>query len=158
MQIQDFPENVRDYWHWFLLKSPFIETQNSKVTYWSFSDSINSDNELLKLVLKWIKRGTSSMYDGYIIESKSLPKLGDFSIILDLNNEPKCIVRNISVTIYKFNEVSEKSAELEGEWDKTLNYWRKVHKEFFIECTETYNIEFKENTLIVCEEFELIYN
>ena len=45
----------------------------------------------------------------------------------------------------------------EGEGDRSLEYWREVHKKFFRECLEEYGLEFSENMKVVCEEFEVVY-
>jgi len=38
----------------------------------------------------------------------------------------------------------------------SLEYWRRVHKEFFGEELKENNIEFSEDMLVVCEEFEVV--
>ena len=45
----------------------------------------------------------------------------------------------------------------EGEEDRSLEYWREVHKKFFRECLEEYELEFSENMKVVCEEFVVVY-
>ena len=55
------------------------------------------------------------------------------------------------------NAVSEEHAYKEGEGDRSLEYWRKVHKEFFTEELKSLNQEFDENMELVCEEFEVVY-
>jgi uncharacterized protein YhfF len=61
------------------------------------------------------------------------------------------------VTIKPFSEVDEEFARLEGEGDKSLEYWRKTHIDFFTKELEGEKIEFSEDMLVVCEEFEVIY-
>ena len=57
----------------------------------------------------------------------------------------------------KFSEIEEECAAKEGEGDQTLEGWKKVHrKEFEAKCEE-YGIEFSEDTLILCEEFEVVF-
>ena len=56
-----------------------------------------------------------------------------------------------------FNNVSKEHAFKEGEGDRSLEYWREVHKKFFRECLEEYGLEFSENMKVVCEEFEVVY-
>ena len=42
---------------------------------------------------------------------------------------------------------------MEGEGDKSLDYWRKVHIKFFEEESEG---KFNEDMEVLCEEFELL--
>jgi uncharacterized protein YhfF len=46
----------------------------------------------------------------------------------------------------------------EGEGDRSLEYWRKVHIDFLTHELSEINKTFTENTLVVCEEFELVYS
>ena len=41
--------------------------------------------------------------------------------------------------------MSKEHAFKEGEGDRSLEYWREVHKKFFRECLEEYGLEFSEN-------------
>ena len=75
-------------------------------------------------------------------------------MVLNGKNEPVCIIKNINVTILPFSEVTKEHAWKEGEGDRTLAYWRKVHAEFY---KEALNIEFTEEKLVVYEEFEVIF-
>lgn len=79
---------------------------------------------------KKIKTGTSSGYDLYKQENEPLPKVGQLDVVLNGKNEPVCIIKNINVTILPFSEVTKEHAWKEGEGDRTLAYWRKVHAEF----------------------------
>ena len=45
----------------------------------------------------------------------------------------------------------------EGEGDRTLTYWREVHELFLRNELASVRREFDENTKVVCEEFEIVY-
>lgn len=50
-------------------------------------------------------------------------------------------------------------AYLEGEGDRLLEYWRRVHEEFFTEELKIIHQEFDTKMELVCEEFEVVrYN
>ncbi|NRU38203.1 uncharacterized protein YhfF [Clostridium beijerinckii] len=38
-----------------------------------------------------------------------------------------------------------------------MAYWRKVHKDFFSKELKEYDLDFDENMVVVCEEFELVW-
>jgi len=48
-------------------------------------------------------------------------------------------------------------AEIEGEGDKSLKYWRRAHISFFSRELEEYNMKFTEDMPVVFEEFEVVY-
>lgn len=112
---------------------------------------------LAKLVVDGIKTATSSAYVGYEIEHEELPKAGEYSIILDSKEEAVCIIQTTQVTILAFNEVSSEHAYKEGENDRSLENWRKVHKAFFERELASYDRKFDESMLVVCEEFKVVY-
>lgn len=61
------------------------------------------------------------------------------------------------VYLKPFNEVSKEHAYKEGEGDRSLDYWKEVHQEFFSEGLKVYNQAFDETMLIVCEEFKRVW-
>ena len=65
------------------------------------------------------------------MENEALPEEGELNIILDANEEAVCITKTIKVTVIPFIEVSNEHAYKEGEGDRSLHYWRAVHKDFF---------------------------
>ena len=72
--------------------------------------------------------------------------------------EAVCITRTTKVSITPFEEVSSLHAYKEGEGDKSLRYWRKVHKEFFIKEMKGSGKEFNHTMNVVCEEFEVVFS
>ena len=45
----------------------------------------------------------------------------------------------------------------EGEGDLSLEYWRRVHRNYFEKESVQLGFEFDENSLICCERFKLLY-
>lgn len=143
--------NAEQMWDKFVSKS---QIEGTEYQSWAFGAA---SDELAGLVLRGIKTGTASAFPLYEAENEALPKAGDYSVILDSKNEAVCIIKTTKVTIVPFREVSEEHAGKEGEGDGSLEYWRKVHVEFFIkEMSETGKL-FHEDMPVVCEEFELVY-
>ena len=70
---------------------------------------------------------------------------------------PLFIIKDTKVEIKKFSEIDEEFAAKEGEGDQSLESWQKVHKKEFEKKAEEYGIEFSEDTLILCEEFEVVF-
>ena len=121
---------------------------------WAFADA---PDKLAALVKSGVKTATCSAYDLYLAEGEPLPKEGDYSVILDSNNDAVCIVKTLKVSVKEFHQVSEEHAYKEGEGDRSLAYWRKVHEDFLTRELEGLHMTFTENTKVVCEEFELVF-
>lgn len=114
-------------------------------------------DRLAELVFVGKKTATSSAYPIYVEENAPLPKVGEYSIILDSHRNAVCIVRTTKVYIVPFNEVSPYHAYREGEGDLSLEYWREVHREFFIKEMNAIDKKFDEKMKVVCEEFEKVF-
>jgi len=135
----------------------FVKEQNiSDTEYdaWAFGDDADG---LAELVRQGIKTGTSSAYPLYELEGEPLPEASGYSVILDSRDEAVCIIENTKVYVVPFCEVTADHAFKEGEGDRNLAYWRKVHEVFFTECMEEAGLVFDENMKVVCEEFRVVY-
>ena len=121
---------------------------------WPFGEA---PDKLAELVVQGVKTATCSAYDLYQINNEPLPKTGDYSIILNSNNEAVCIIKTLKVYVTEFQKVSAEHAFKEGEGDRSLEYWRKVHVNFLTNELASVNLPFDENTKVVCEEFEVVY-
>ena len=129
--------------------------KNASYEAWAFGCDAD---ELAELVKNGIKTATSSAFLLYELENELLPTVdGKYDIILDSNENAVCIIKTSKVYVVPFCEVSEEHAYREGEGDRTLSYWRRVHEQFFTEELEAVGLCFDENMKVVCEEFELVY-
>lgn len=125
---------------------------------WSFGDNEALANELVELVLKGEKTATTSLHYLYELETEVLPKEEQLAIITDFSGNAKCIIETKHVNVLPFSKVKAEFAFKEGEGDKSLEYWKKGHIDFFNRGLKDFNKEFSEDMLVVCEEFEVIYN
>ncbi|WP_084024367.1 ASCH domain-containing protein [Vulcanibacillus modesticaldus] len=102
------------------------------------------------------KTGTSSSLWSYEYFHEEIPKKGEISIITNWAGRPKCVIETTKVEIVKFNKVTEEFAKTEGE-GVNLEYWRKVHWDFFQKESRITGKLPDENMPIVCENFKVIY-
>ena len=141
----------RELWEKFIAEN---EVMDCDYQAWAFG----ADADMLaELVVKGEKIATASAYVWYEIENESLPTEGLYNVVLNSKGEAVCVIQTTKVYVVPFNEVSEAHAYKEGEGDKSLTYWRKVHKEFFTNELQREGMEFREDMKIVCEEFKLVY-
>ncbi len=121
---------------------------------WQFG---GAPDELAKLVLNGVKTATCSLYYWYKEEGEPLPAVGEYSVILNGKDEPVCIIQTVNVYTVPFNLVTEDHAYKEGEGDRSYEYWKKVHVDFFSNELAEINMKFTEDMEIVCEEFKVVY-
>ncbi len=74
---------------------------------WSFGEA---PDKLADLVLQGIKTATCSAYDLYQIKNEPLPQAGDYSVILNSNEEAVCIIQTLRAYVTAFHQVSEEHA------------------------------------------------
>ncbi|WP_034552278.1 ASCH domain-containing protein [Carnobacterium funditum] len=144
--------NEKQLWEKFIKKQP--EYEKEKYVAWQYGVV---PDELADLTMREIKTATSSAYDLYLLEGEALPKTGEWNIILDSKDQAICITRTTNVSIVPYDEVTSEHAFKEGEGDRSLAYWRTVHKDFYSKEYKENNLEFNETIPVVCEEFELMY-
>ena len=133
------------------------EKTDLKYTSWHFCNNKEDANSLYKIVLKGVKRATASLYLSYEHNKEEIPNKGSLSIITDWDENAKCIIQTTAVKMVPYNEVTEEFAAKEGEGDKSLKFWKRVHWKFFSEEMEEIGKEPIEDMLVVCEEFKVVF-
>lgn len=123
----------------------------------SFGDSPKMATELADLVVAGIKRATASLVRDYGEGRESIPKPGDFVMMLDGERRPRFIWRTIEVTIKPLSQVDEAFAWDEGEGDRTRNWWLNAHRRYFSQQASREGFEFDDDILTVFERFEIVW-
>lgn len=121
---------------------------------WSFGDDADT---LADLVLRGIKTATCSLGVFYELEGEPLPEAGQYSVVLDSREQAVCIIQTMKVYQTPFSEITSDHARKEGEGDRSLSYWRRVHKDFFTKELKAVGRNFHEDLMLVCEEFQRLY-
>lgn len=116
---------------------------------WKFG---TDNDKLVELVLKGEKRATTSLYKEYILEGEEIPKVGERSIILFDDGREACLIENVEVMVTEFKNITEELAFIEGEGDKSLDYYRREHIRIFKEIDG----EFNDSSKVVFEIFKVI--
>lgn len=121
---------------------------------WAFG---GAPDKLARLVMAGTKTATCSSLALMRHEGEPMPKSGDYSVILDSAGNAVCIIRTTRTYVETFRNVTEDHAFKEGEGDRSLDYWRRIHMEYFSEVLGAVGLPFDEDSELVCEEFELVY-
>ncbi len=143
--------NAQELWDKYKKINPSI---GDEIDAWQFGAEADL---LAQLVLEGTKTATASAYDLYAVDDDPLPEVCSYDVVLDSKDQAVCIIQIKKVSVVPFKEVSAEHAFKEGEGDKSLAYWRDVHEEFFKPYYEEYSLTFTSESLIVLEEFEVVY-
>ena len=148
--------SARNLWGDFLDKhTEFAFEKAPNVGY--FGDTEKDADLLADLVSKDIKRATSHSLLGLQLRGEELPKIGDFFVVTDWAGTAKSIIRTTSVKMLPYFSIHTEHARLEGEGDKTLDYWKKVHWDFYTRELADYNRKPLDSMIIVFERFEKVF-
>ena len=129
----------------------------SEVIADSFSDNEREATELSILVDQGIKRATAPALWSFEKTGTQIPVVGGIFLVVNGKGEAVCIVKTTKVSIIPFNEINESNAFREGEGDRSLEYWRRVHIEFYKKQFESLGLIFDESMPIVFEEFDKVF-
>lgn len=123
---------------------------------WAFGATPEQADELLDLVLSGTKTATASALWDYEAEGEDLPTVGTLGIVVDSDAVPRALVVTTRVRVVPFDEVDEAHAHAEGEGDRTLEHWRRVHREFF-STHASHDREVAPDMPVVLEEIALLH-
>ena len=142
-------EKANQYWSEFWLGKE--KPKSVKAEQFGFDPDM-----LAQLVIEGKKTATSSAYAIYELENEQIPTTDSYRIILNSNEEPVAIIKNVDVQILPMNRVPHEYAIDEGEGDLSYTYWWNGHKAAFTMDLEEYDMSFSEDMLVVCERFKLV--
>jgi len=148
--------SAESLWNDFLKENPNNTIKQQPISYY-FCDNEKDANDCAELVVKGIKQATATSLWWYNKHKEPLPKVGDQHIVTDWHGHAKAIIEITQVTPKPYNEITAEFAEIEGEGDKSLDYWKHVHKAYYKREMEPYGQKFNENMIIICEYFKTIY-
>lgn len=142
---------AEELWNEFCRENPDCAGEDYEA--WAFG---GDPDGLLALVLAGTKTATASAYDAYG-PGEPLPQEGEYSVILDSRENAVCVIRTDGISLVPFSRVTAEHAWREGEGDRSLAYWREVHRDFFTRELAEAGLPFTTDMLVVCETFTLVY-
>jgi uncharacterized protein YhfF len=147
---------VDQYWKAFLAKNPQMGS-DTPFQVWYFGNSKEMARELAQLVISGRKIATASLATTNEIEPHNAPVDNGCSVVTDFEGMPMCVIQTTEIRHLPFKKVDAKFAFDEGEGDRSLEYWRDVHWEYFSREAAKFESEFNENSIVCCERFRLLF-
>ncbi len=134
---------------------PQITTRQIDTDY--FGDSPEMADELLAPILAGKKIATCGCLWEWEHENEQPLEPGCLAAIIDGSGIARCIIETIEVIPTPYNQVDAQFAYDEGEGDRTLEYWRRVHWEFFSRTLPRIGKQPTQDMPLLCERFKVIY-
>ena len=144
---------AKQMWKAFLKVAP--KAAGDEVEAWCYGGK--DADRLAELTARGIKTATSSAYPMYKAAGEPLPRAGVCSVVTRTDGEAVCVVYTTRVYVAPYREVTEEHAWREGEGDRSLACWRKIHEPFFTSALADAGLEFTEDMGVVCEEFSRVF-
>lgn len=147
--------SVFELWSSFVFSNPKYKNTPIPESYY-FCDNEKDANECAQLVVGGVKRATSTSMWWFETYIQPLPEIGNLAIVTDWSGIAKAIIETFKIDHTPFNKISSEYAEIEGEGDKSLAYWNKVHWDYYSREMKEKGQHPTEGMLLVCEQFRTI--
>jgi uncharacterized protein YhfF len=151
--------NIYSYWHnskdslELIVNKKLPELPSSVIVVKEFG--IDS-NVLREKIINGTKKAISKLQWEYSDQKKSLPMVGDLSIIVNETGLPFCIVQLSEVRITPFNIVDDDFIIDECLKESTSDYWRQTKREEFSRICSEIGRFVEENMPIICYRFKVL--
>jgi uncharacterized protein YhfF/GNAT superfamily N-acetyltransferase len=124
---------------------------------WHFGDSPELAHELVELVLYGPKRATAELARPGIPDPATDPAPGGYCVVTESDGTPRAVIRYTTVERRPLGEVDAAFAWDEGEGDRSLADWLRIHRTYFArECARD-GTAFSDASAVILQRFELMY-
>ena len=147
---------IDEFWQEFV-KSAGLDEEALYAGDLTFDGKGNDKAALLNLVLSGKKTVMMNAFEAYTIDREPLPVSGEYSVVLDFNGEPSCIIQTESVSVVPFSAISWELASREGE-DENLDEWKERRRQLFEDEGDIMGYEFNPDMRVVVEIFNVVYH
>ena len=130
--------------------------QNVEADYFC-ADEENA-NICSELILRGDKTASCSMKYWYESGLEPMPKVGTLQVVTDWHGTPTSIIQTTEVSECKYTDVTAEFAASEGEGDKSLEWWREAHWDFFSAECEEQGLQPSKNMVLVLEKFKVVFS
>jgi uncharacterized protein YhfF len=124
---------------------------------WHFCDNEAEADECARLVLAGRKRATAPSLWELEHRGEAVPRVGMFDVITAWNGEARAIIRTSRVDIVAFSQVGAEHAAAEGEGDGSLEWWRRIHREYYARVLTDSGCVPTDDMPLVCQYFDVVF-
>ncbi len=144
-----------EYWKNFLTKNNRDEDEKCSGDL-TFDGKCFENAQINSIVLAGQKTAFFTTLANYTIDNEPLPLMGEIYLLVDVQNNPVCVLEIDSVNILPFNEVTLEMVNREGEC-QNLDEWKEKMQEVIEDEAAIYGYEFTPDIRLVYQTFKVIY-
>jgi uncharacterized protein YhfF len=158
MDTRSMSPAVKRFWAAFLHQTDDpLDAKTRLYEVFQIGDSEADADEGADLIVAGIKTATSSLLWEYEATGNRQPTKGVLSILTNGSAEPVCIVETTWLKVQAFSQVDAQFARDYGEWDGTLETWRKECSAYYSNQCEALNRIPSPDMPILCERFRVVF-
>lgn len=125
---------------------------------WAFGEGYPMANEILERVMSGKKTSKTGLIREHELKEWRIPVKGDKVVVLDQEEEPRCIIEFLEVEHMKFWEMKDLDyIKKDCLGFETLESWRKCQWGFYFQVLASYGEEFHKDMKIFCSKIKVIY-
>ncbi len=148
--------SARELWANFL-KGQIVPVRRIQPRVMHFYDSQEESLRALRLVLEGTKTSHTHCLQAMQLNNEILPRIYDFVVLTDYHGEARCIVKNSSVKLLPWFNVTDEMARTDGAIDLGLHEWKDRHWTYFGRELARHGKVPRKSMIVVHQKFELIY-
>ena len=144
------------FWKRFV-KFQGIDNRPCPIAFY-FCDNPHDADTCAVLVVAGIKQATAPSQWWFDKHKETLPHIGDYFVVTNWDGVPQAVIQTTAVTIVPFGQVDDTFAYAEGEGDRSLTEWRRVHRSYYareMDCDES---EITDDFAVVCHRFRCLFS
>ena len=107
-------------------------------------------------VLSGDKGATTGLYAAFTFDGEALPVAGRRSLVRDGQDRDIAVIETTRVEIRRYCEVDATYAAIEGEGDKSLAHWQRVHWDYLASECARVGIPLTPEVEVVLEYFDVV--
>ena len=146
---------INAFWKRFV-KSHGIDNRPCPIAFY-FCDNRHDADTCTALVVAGIKQATAPSQWWFNKHKEALPRIGEYFVVTNWNGEPQAVIQTTAILVVPFGQIDAAFAFAEGEGDRSLAEWRRVHRSYYARemgCDES---EITDDFAIVCHHFRCVY-
>jgi len=138
------------------LRAEGLALPADRLAAFAFGGDAAMARDLAALVVAGAKTATSSLHCLWEIDREPLPRAGDLAIVTLWDGSPAALIEITEVELRPFRTVDAAFAAAEGEGDRSLDHWRRLHRDYFTAELAPVGRTFADDLLLVTERFRLL--
>lgn len=147
----------RSFWNDYLAALPSKSRPKNPFVYAGYAGGRKNTDALIRLYRAGKKTAGSGLVKDYETAGDPLPKPGNFWILLDSAGRPQFLLRTLRTEINLFGRIPKSVAMAEGEGDRSVVYWKKVHGRFFSPFLKDWGVDDIAKAEVITEHFEIVH-